>query len=306
MVIDKLCALNLMPYLKKSDLYFNPTNGLKPHDLPFNIPVVSVIQDLQHNFYPHFFVDGGFDYRNKYYGYTIARSDGMVTISQNEKNNFKRYFNIDNIEVIYHSGYLYDGYKDIKLSDKFKSRFSEYYLYGAVGWAHKNHLNLIDAFYLLNKPYSTPKYNLVLTGLTGFGKENQLIFKKIKELKAEDYIEVYDHVPDEQLVSLMRRSKGLIHPSLYEGFGLPLIEAMACGCPVVTSSASSLPEVVGDAGITVDPHDTDSLAQAMRRVLTDSKLREEMISKGLKQAKKFSWDKAAEQTLGVYNRVAAG
>jgi len=95
----------------------------------------------------------------------------------------------------------------------------------------------------------------------------------------------------------------LAYPSLYEGFGLPPLEAMACGCPVVISNTSSLPEVVGEAGIMVNPYDTDSLAQAMRRVLTDDKLRDKMVRRGLEQAKKFSWEKTAEQTLEVYEKV---
>ena len=115
-----------------------------------------------------------------------------------------------------------------------------------------------------------------------------------------------DYVSERELARYYSSARLLAYPSLYEGFGLPPLEAMACGCPVVTSNVSSLPEVVGDAGITVDPNDTDGLAQAMRRVLTDSKLREDMIKKGLEQAKKFSWEKAAEQTLEVYHKVAAG
>ena len=95
----------------------------------------------------------------------------------------------------------------------------------------------------------------------------------------------------------------MVYPSLYEGFGLPPLEAMACGCPVVTSGTSSLPEVVGEAGIMVNPYDIDSLAQAMRQVLTDTELRDNMIRKGLEQSKRFSWEKTAEQTLEVYNKV---
>ena len=91
--------------------------------------------------------------------------------------------------------------------------------------------------------------------------------------------------------------------SLYEGFGFPPLEAMACGCPVITSNISSLPEVMGEAGIMVDPYDTDNLARAMRQVLTNSELRGDMVRKGLEQSKKFSWEKAAKQTQEVYNEV---
>jgi len=94
-----------------------------------------------------------------------------------------------------------------------------------------------------------------------------------------------------------------IYPSLYEGFGLPPLEAMACGCPVITSNTSSLPEVVGDAGIMVDPYDVNEIAKAIDLVLSNENLRNEMIEKGLKQAKKFSWRKTAEETLKVYEDV---
>ncbi|TET14699.1 MAG: glycosyltransferase family 1 protein, partial [Dehalococcoidia bacterium] len=109
--------------------------------------------------------------------------------------------------------------------------------------------------------------------------------------------------PEADLPAYYSGAEVFVLPSLYEGFGFPVLEAMACACPVITSNTSSLPEVTGEAGIMVDPHDTDSLAQAMRQVLTDSELRDNMIEKGLEQSKRFTWEKAAEQTLEVYNKV---
>ncbi len=93
-----------------------------------------------------------------------------------------------------------------------------------------------------------------------------------------------------------------VYPSLYEGFGLPPLEAMACGTPVITSNASSLPEVVGDAGMLVDPRSVDELADAMQRVLSDGELRTEMRTKGLERARQFSWQKAAKETVSVYEQ----
>ncbi|HID87276.1 MAG TPA: glycosyltransferase family 1 protein, partial [Anaerolineae bacterium] len=96
-----------------------------------------------------------------------------------------------------------------------------------------------------------------------------------------------------------------VFPSLYEGFGLPPLEAMACGTPVITSNASSLPEVVGEAGIMVEPRDVRALAEAMERALTDTSLRAGMKAKGLEQAGRFTWEKAAQATMAVYRDVVA-
>ena len=94
-----------------------------------------------------------------------------------------------------------------------------------------------------------------------------------------------------------------VYPSLYEGFGLPPLEAMACGCPVITSNTSSLPEVVGDAGIMIDPFDVDSLTESMHKILTDNDLKKELSKKSLERAKLFTWKKTADQTLEVYEDV---
>lgn len=94
-----------------------------------------------------------------------------------------------------------------------------------------------------------------------------------------------------------------VFPSLYEGFGLPPLEAMACGTPVVCSNAASLPEVVGDAAVTVDPYDVDALAEAMQRVLADRDLREDLRARGLARARQFTWERTARETLAVYREV---
>ncbi|MGB9880037.1 MAG: glycosyltransferase family 4 protein, partial [Anaerolineae bacterium] len=111
------------------------------------------------------------------------------------------------------------------------------------------------------------------------------------------------YVPDEDLPALYSGADLFVFPSLYEGFGLPPLEAMACGTPVVCSKASSLPEVVGDAALMVDPYDVEALAEAMHRVLSDAVLREELRGKGLARAQQFTWEKAARETLAVYEEV---
>jgi len=103
---------------------------------------------------------------------------------------------------------------------------------------------------------------------------------------------------------LMNRAEVFVYPSFYEGFGLPVLEAMPCGTPVICSNTSSLPEVAGDAAVLVNPYDEEEIAQSMKRVLTDPDLREKMKRRGLERAKLFSWEQTAKETLKVYQQVA--
>jgi glycosyltransferase involved in cell wall biosynthesis len=113
------------------------------------------------------------------------------------------------------------------------------------------------------------------------------------------------YVPDDQLTVLYRLAAVFVFPSLYEGFGLPPLEAMASGTPVVVSNVSSLPEVVGDAAVLVDPHDIDSIVDGLRSVLTNPARAEDMRRKGLERAREFSWERSVARTLEVYRRIGA-
>ena len=116
-------------------------------------------------------------------------------------------------------------------------------------------------------------------------------------------IRLLGYVPEADLAALMNGALAFVYPSLYEGFGLPPLEAMACGTPVITSNRSSLPEVVGDAALLVDPERTRDLADAMGRVVDDAPLREELRERGLKRAQEFSWERTARLTAQVYERA---
>jgi alpha-1,3-rhamnosyl/mannosyltransferase len=110
------------------------------------------------------------------------------------------------------------------------------------------------------------------------------------------------YVPDDARPALINGARGFVYPSLYEGFGLPVLEAMACGVPVLASNVSSLPEVVGDAGLMEDPKDVDAIAQGMIRLWEDETLRRELSARGLRQAATFSWERTARQTFAAYAR----
>jgi glycosyltransferase involved in cell wall biosynthesis len=159
-------------------------------------------------------------------------------------------------------------------------------LYPANAWPHKNHPTLFEAYGLLQA--ERPGLRLVLTGS---GHER---------LALPDGVESRGRVPDSELVDLYRRAAALVFPSLYEGFGLPPLEAMACGCPAAVSNATSLPEVCGDAAAFFDPHSPEEMAGAVGRVLDDP---EPYVARGLARAALFSWDECAREHERVYREL---
>ena len=166
----------------------------------------------------------------------------------------------------------------------------------------KNVRRLMEAFGLLKRREDLP-HHLLLVGRRGWLADD--IFEFAQRSPFREAIHFTGFVEDEELPTLYSAADLFVFPSLYEGFGLPALEAMACGTPVVAAAAASLPEVVGDAGLLVEPTDVEQLADAMRRLLTDEALRAELCQRGLAQAQRFSWEAAAQRLLDVYQRVAA-
>ena len=129
------------------------------------------------------------------------------------------------------------------------------------------------------------------------------MYRSIRETAMEDRVHILGFVPDEDLPALYSGARALLAVSLYEGFGLPVLEAMACGTPVITSNLSSLPEVAGDAGILVDPLDTEAISDAIMRLLTDAALRQQLVAAGFEHVKRFSWTSAASQLKSIYDAM---
>lgn len=165
----------------------------------------------------------------------------------------------------------------------------------------KNLIRLLEAFQSLLADW--PDLKLVLIGKKGWLYET--FFEKLQALGLEEQVIFPGYVAEDDLPACYQLAELFVYPSLYEGFGLPPLEAMACGVPVVCSNSSSLPEVVGQAGLLVEPTDTAALAQAMRRVLADAPLRADLAGRSLAQAKRFSWAKAADELAAVYRNLCA-
>ncbi len=165
----------------------------------------------------------------------------------------------------------------------------------------KNVGGLLRSFRILLDRYNVQDTALVLAGSEGWLYEDTMAL--VAELGLENHTRFLGRVSDPDLLELYVGAQCHIHPALYEGFGLPPLEAMACGTPTIVSNVSSLPEVVNDAALLVNPVDYEEIAVAMNRLLTDEELHAELRRKGLSQAKSFSWDKAASATLDVYRKV---
>jgi glycosyltransferase involved in cell wall biosynthesis len=163
----------------------------------------------------------------------------------------------------------------------------------------KNLARLLEAFETIHEEGLSD--GLVIVGRRGWLYGD--FFARLEQSPVRDAVIFPGYVPDEDLPAIYSGAQALAFPSLYEGFGLPVLEAMACGIPVVTSNSSSLPEVGGTAALYVDPRDVEALREAVRRVLCDAALREQLQVQGLAQAAQFSWDRAAAQTEAVYEAV---
>ena len=230
----------------------------------------------------------------------IKRASHIIAVSQNTKQDLMKYLKIpeNRLSVIY-NGIDHSIFKpyDVKILD------NPYILYVGSERPRKNLGRLFEAFAKVKS--ELPELKLVKAGAVGRSEEyRRNVMRKLDSLGITRDVIFVDSASRLDLAHYYSSASLLAYPTLYEGFGLPPLEAMACGCPVVTSNTSSLAEVVGKAGIMVDPYDVDGLAQAMKQVLTDDKLRDDMVRKGLEQAKRFSWEKTVEQTLEVYNKVA--
>jgi len=185
--------------------------------------------------------------------------------------------------------------KSAEDTEKIKKKYGikgDYLLAVGTLEPRKNLKRVIEAFKILD----IRNLELVIAGKFGWGED----LKSIKNQDSVNQIKLLGYVPDEDLPGLYAGAEVFVYPSLYEGFGLPILEAMACGCPVVTSNISSMPEVAGEAAVLVDPEKVNDIARGIQEALEN---REQLIEKGKARAKEFSWEKTARETLKVYQET---
>lgn len=296
-------SLPLELYTAKLDVLHSP--DFIP---PFRTKSRSVItiHDLNFMLYPHFLTKDA----ARYYGQidqAVRRADSIIAVSKATKQDVMRLLGVEDrkVRVIYEAASPYfRPLRSVQTTEQVRQRFglgSDFILFVSTIEPRKNVPNLLRAFRRLLDSYRLD-LKLVLVGARGWLFDD--VFKLIGDLNLMDDVVWLGRVSTEELLWLYNAAQALIAPSFYEGFGLTPLEAMACGTPVVVSNVSSLPEIVGDAGLTVDPNDTEELAVAIWRVLSDTDLRASLIEKGLVRASCFSWDRAARETIEVYHSIA--
>jgi glycosyltransferase involved in cell wall biosynthesis len=246
---------------------------------------VTTLHDVQHLELPHLFTKADLAYRRHYYEGAARRADAVITVSEFAKRSLVEHVGIAPERVhVSHLGV------DLKKFQPHLGQRENFLLYPARGWAHKNHRTLIEAVALLRT--TDPSLTLVLTGgnLDSLGP-------------LPEWVDRRGLVSDQELQQLYRSAAALVFPSLYEGFGLPPLEAMASGCPVAASNAGSIPEVVGDAAVLFDATDARSIATGVADALARAS---ELATAGLARAATFTWERCAEQHLAVYRSVVGG
>lgn len=227
----------------------------------------------------------------------------IITNSNNSKNDILQFFKIscNNINLIYWAvDNIFEQYDEsFSLIDDIIYNKEDYILYVGSLEPRKNILTLIEAYELMRLKYPHISTKLILIG----GESPLFAQVKLKTKHFSDDLITKGFVNDNVLKEFYKKAKLVVYPSLYEGFGLPPLEAMASGSPVVTSNTSSIPEIVEDAAILVNPYDKDAICEAMYQILSNKKLARTYIIKGLKHVKKFNWNKVARNTISVYYEV---
>ena len=289
------------------DIYHGPDFTLPP--LPRRVRKVVTIHDLAFLEHPEYAVPSLAAYLSKVVPEAVATADVVATVSHEVGHTLVKHFGTpqEKLTVIPNGvGPHFRRITDPVLLGATQHKFNlKFPLVLAVGTLEprKNHAGLIKAFYKAQQKKNGPAM-LAIAGGPGwmYDEPKQLV----EELHLEKKVRFLGRVTDLELVTLYSMATLFAFPSFFEGFGVPPIEAMACGTPVITSNTSALPEVAQDAALLVDPYDIDALADALTRLTEDASLREELRQKGYERAKQYTWAMSARKMLAVYQKLYNG
>lgn len=301
----------------RPDVFFSPTH-YAPRFSP--VPTVVSVMDLSYLYFPELFNKSDLLQLRSWTSYSVKKAKKVLTISNSSKDDIIKEYNVASKNVVV----THLGIKEaisftphIYSMNELKAKYGlsdNYILFVGTLQPRKNIKRLIEAFSKVIKSsirhaqdkkvesHQVKDLQLVVVGRRGWLYEE--ILEAPKELGIEDKVKFLENVEDDELPLFYKNALCFVLPSLYEGFGLPVLEAMKQGCPVITSNISSLPEAGGDAALYVDPEDIDDIAKKITQLVTDEKLRKELVEKGKAQVKKFSWEKTARETLAVLEQVA--
>ncbi|MBL0588331.1 glycosyltransferase family 4 protein [Aeromonas veronii] len=289
--------INILKFLFKTAFFQKNNVVFSPSFIPplfSRCPYIFTIHDLNHL---DIKANDGF-LKTIFYNYIIRigclRAEKILTVSDFSRRRIIEWSGVSPIKVFNVGNGVDDSFSN-KIS--FEMKTEHYFLCVSNRKLHKNEHRLIHAF---AESAINSNIKLVFTG-----EPNRDLLTVINELGIEGKVVFKGRVADEDLPALYRGAMGLLFPSLYEGFGLPVVEAMASGIPVLTSNTTSLPEVAGDAALLINPESVDEIRVGIERLVHDEALRAELIAKGLERAKLFSWDAVAARVQAVLDEVTS-
>jgi len=292
------------PYATKTDLdVFWATRHHLPVLLPSKIRTVVTVHDLVHRHHPGTMAIPNLLVERALMTVSVKRAAAVIAVSQATAADVQSHFGIspDRLHTIHHgaSPLPKSSEQDRDAGNRLPER---YFLFVGTLDPRKNFERIFRAFETL-KPEGRGLH-LVIVGAEGW--KNHAFLKMVRSHPLRHHIHLEGYVPRDRLLSYYQNSICLVFPSLYEGFGLPILEAMGCGTPVLTSNGSSMSEVAGDAALLVDPYDVKGIAAAMDNLVRDPALRERLIHRGFERVVQFSWKKCAEETLNILNSLEQG
>ncbi len=266
---------------------------------------VVTMHDLQHEYFPQFFPKRELVRRKSTYLPSAKKARHIITVSEFTRQSIIQKYNIspEKITVIHHGiSPNFQPIEDEQVKVAIRQKYhlpDQFVFYPANPWPHKNHARLFEAIRLLRHQYGLTVH-LVLSGIWS---NPEYLKQQIHQSGVTDQVHLLGYLPYEDLPALYNAATALVFPSLFEGFGLPVLEAMACGCPVICSNTTSLPELAGDAAVLVDPTDVAQIAESIYTLLQDRSLQKSLRTKGSLQVQKFSWERAARETVNIYESV---
>lgn len=296
--------------LHPPDVLFIPAHTL-PVIRRLNLKTVVTIHDLGAQFLPGFHTTPQKFYLTASTKYAVKTATAIIAVSVATKKDLVEKFGADSAKIFV----VYEGVNRKKFqisNDKFQIKKilkkykiqKPYILFVGTVQPRKNLVRLIEAFSRIihNTKYNIHNFRLVIAGKLGWLYDDILLAPK--KFKIEKKVKFLNYIKDSDLSAIYSQAEVFVMPSLVEGFGLPILESFAAGVPVASSDSSSLPEVAGNAALYFDPENTKDMEKAITKVLTNAKLRDELVEKGKKQVEKFSWEKCAEETLKILERTA--
>jgi glycosyltransferase involved in cell wall biosynthesis len=288
----------------KADLIHYPFPLMYPRNI--GKPSVLTFYDLQHVSFPDFFTPRKWRQRDCDYRKSVAAAERIIAISRHTGECLMECYGVAESKIDVVPLGIDDSFmviSDEQLLESAKTRFGferPFLYYPAATWPHKNHLTLLSAVSVLQERYGFDG-DLVLTGVTK--QHHEKIYSEIQRLGLQKRVRLMGYLPYGDLPLVYNLARLMVFPSLFEGFGIPLLEAMACGCPVACSNTTSLPEVAGDAAVQFDPLSPEDMAAAIWSVWSDESLRQDLKQRGVERAARFTWEETARRTVGTYRKV---